>query len=133
MLNKIMLIGNIGRDAEVKQLDNGASVANFSLATNEKWKDREGQTQERTEWHKIVLWGKAVEAIGQYLLKGKQVYVEGSTQTRKWKDREGNDRTTVEVRASQVRLLSGSGLSADLDSVVKDEPRSNITLDDVPF
>ena len=76
MLNKIMLIGNIGRDAEIKQLDGGASVANFSIATNEKWKDREGQTQERTEWHKIVLWGKAVEAIGQYLLKGKQVYVD---------------------------------------------------------
>jgi single-strand DNA-binding protein len=136
MLNKIMLIGNIGRDAEIRQTDGGASVANFSIATNEKWKDRDGELQERVEWHKVVLWGKAVEAIGQYLVKGKQVYVDGSIQTRKWKDRDGNDRTTVEVKANQVKLLSGGGLSADLGSVVeenKNESSSDITVDDIPF
>jgi|TARA_R110000824_G_scaffold21078_6_gene78891 single-strand DNA-binding protein len=135
MLNKVMLIGNIGRDAEIKQTEHGASVANFSIATNEKWKDKDGQPQERVEWHKIVLWGRAVEAIGQYLLKGKQVYVEGSVQTRKWKDREGNDKTTVEVKAHQVRLLGGVGSSSGLEPVEKNgrDDYSDITVNDIPF
>jgi len=113
MLNRVMLIGNIGSDAEVRQTDSGASVANFSIATNEKWKDKEGQLQERTEWHKVALWGKVVEAIAQYLVKGKQVYVEGSIQSKKWKDRDGNDRTSFGIKATQVKLFSGGGSPGD--------------------
>tara|TARA_R110000824_G_scaffold18243_11_gene72644 strand:+ start:556 stop:912 length:357 start_codon:yes stop_codon:yes gene_type:complete len=114
MLNKLMLIGHLGRDAEIKQTSTGTAVANFSIATTDKWKDKDGQRQERTEWHQIVLWGKAAEAVGPYLEKGKQVYVEGPIQTRKWTDKEGNERKTVEVKANLVRLLS-SGKPPEMD------------------
>jgi single-strand DNA-binding protein len=138
MMNKVMLIGYIGRDAEIKHTDNGSTVANFSIATSEKWKDRQGQDQERTEWHKVVLWGKVVEAVGQYLVKGKQVYVEGSIQSRKWQDRDGNDRTTVEVKAHQVRLLGGGGgaVVERQEVVGRGNPShqdSELSLADVPF
>jgi single-strand DNA-binding protein len=134
MMNKVMLIGHIGRDAEIKQIDNGSSVANFSIATNEKWKDREGQSQERTEWHRVVLWGKVVGAVGQYLLKGKQVYVEGSIQTRKWKDMNGNDKTTVEVKAHQVRLLGGGGGAVAVAGRDNQNQQDDaLTIADVPF
>ena len=137
-MNKVMLIGYIGRDAEIKHTDNGSSVANFSIATSEKWKDRQGQPQERTEWHRVVLWGKVVEAVGQYLVKGKQVYVEGSIQSRKWQDRDGNEKTTVEVKAHQVRLLGGGGgaVVERQEVVGRGNPShqdSELSLADVPF
>ena len=133
-----MLIGYIGRDAEIKHTDNGSSVANFSIATSEKWKDRQGQPQERTEWHRVVLWGKVVEAVGQYLVKGKQVYVEGSIQSRKWQDRDGKEKTTVEVKAHQVRLLGGGGgaVVERQEVVGRGNPShqdSELSLADVPF
>jgi single-strand DNA-binding protein len=104
-VNKVILIGNLGRDPEVKYTQSGTAVANLSVATNEVWTDKAGQKQERTEWHRVVVWGKQAQVISEHLAKGKQVYVEGSLQTRSWDDREGNKRTTTEVRAVRVLML----------------------------
>jgi single-strand DNA-binding protein len=104
-LNKVILIGNLGRDPEVRYTSGGQAVANFTLATNEAWTNKQGQREERTEWHRIVAWGALGERAGEYLKKGKQVYIEGRLQTRKWTDREGQERTTTEVVAQQLFLL----------------------------
>jgi single-strand DNA-binding protein len=104
-VNKVILIGNLGRDPEVKYTQNGTAVANLNVATNEVWTDKSGQKQERTEWHRVVVWGKQAQVLGEHLSKGKQVYVEGALQTRSWDDREGNKRYTTEVRAMRVLLL----------------------------
>lgn len=105
---KIVVVGNLGKDAEVRQAG-GSTVANFSVATSETWKDREGQKQERVEWHRVALWGKAADAIGSFLVKGKQVLVEGRLQTRKWQDRDGKDRYSTDINADRVVLLGGGG------------------------
>jgi len=105
MLNKVMLIGHLGRDAELKQTS-GDAVCTFSIATTEKWKDRNGEPQERTEWHRIVLWGKVAESLADYLVKGKMVYVEGKLETRQW-EKDGQKHYTTEVKAYQIRLLGG--------------------------
>lgn len=107
MVNKVIVVGNLGRDAELRYTPGGQAVASFSVAATEKWKDRNGQLQERTEWIRIVLWGKVAEALSEYLVKGKQVYLEGKLQTRKWTDRSGAERYTTEVRADVIRLLGG--------------------------
>jgi single-strand DNA-binding protein len=104
-LNKVILIGNLGRDPEVRYTQNGTAVANFTLATNDVWTDKAGGRQERTEWHRIVVWGKQAEIVREHLTKGKQVYVEGTLQTRQWDDREGNKRTTTEIKAARVLML----------------------------
>ncbi len=104
-VNKVILIGNLGRDPEVKYTQNGTAVANLNIATNEVWTDKAGQKQERTEWHRVVVWGKQAQVLSELLTKGKQVYVEGSLQTRSWDDREGNKRYTTEVRAVRVLLM----------------------------
>jgi single-strand DNA-binding protein len=104
-VNKVILIGNLGRDPEVRYTQGGAPVANFTLATNESWTDKSGSRQERTEWHRVVVWGKTAEIVREHLTKGKQVYVEGSLQTRQWDDKEGNKRSTTEVKALRVVLL----------------------------
>jgi single-strand DNA-binding protein len=104
-VNKVILIGNLGRDPEVKYTQNGTAVANLSVATNEVWTDKAGQKQERTEWHRVVVWGKQAQVLGEHLSKGKQVYVEGSLQTRSWDDRDGNKRYTTEVRAVRVLMM----------------------------
>ena len=104
-VNKVILIGNLGRDPEVKYTQNGTAVANLNIATNEVWTDKAGQKQERTEWHRVVVWGKQAQVLSELLAKGKQVYVEGSLQTRSWDDREGNKRYTTEVRAARVLLM----------------------------
>ncbi len=104
-VNKVILIGNLGRDPEVRHTQSGTAVANFTMATTEKWNDPSGERQERTEWHRIVVWGKQADIAGEYLRKGKQVYVEGSLQTRDWTDREGNKRYTTEVRAQRFQML----------------------------
>ena len=104
-LNKVILIGNLGRDPEVKYTQNGTAVANLSVATNEAWTDKAGEKQERTEWHRVVVWGKQAEICAQHLAKGKQVFVEGSLQTRSWDDRDGNKRYTTEIRAMRVLML----------------------------
>lgn len=105
-VNKVILIGNLGADPEVRHTSSGTPVANFRMATSESWTDKgDGSKQERTEWHRIVAWGKLGENVGQYLGKGSQCYVEGALQTRKWQDREGVDRYTTEVKAFVVTFL----------------------------
>ena len=141
-VNRVILVGNLGRDAELRYTGGGAAVASFSVATTETWKDKDGQKQEQTEWHRISLWGKPAEAVAQYLTKGKQVYVEGRLQTRKWQDKEGHDRYTTEVKADRVVLLGSSGgagrsQAADRDEMPHEQPaHASADMpdgDDVPF
>jgi single-strand DNA-binding protein len=106
-VNKVILVGNLGRDPEVRYTPGGQAVANFTVATNEAWTDKSGQKQERTEWHRIVVWGKQAELCGEYLSKGRQVYVEGRLQTREWTNKEGAKQYTTEVVANQVVFLAG--------------------------
>ena len=106
-VNKAIVIGNLGKDPEVRFTPGGQAVANFSIATNESWKDKNGQAQERTEWHRIVVWGKLAELCGEYLKKGRSAYVEGRLQTREWTDKEGKKNYTTEIIANQVVFLGG--------------------------
>jgi single-strand DNA-binding protein len=108
-LNRVMLIGNLGKDPEVRFTPGGQAVARFSLATSEVFNDREGQRQERTEWHNIVVWGKQAETCGQYLAKGRQVFIEGSIRNRSYDDKDGNKRYITEVNAQRVQFLGGRG------------------------
>ena len=108
-VNKVILVGNLGRDAELRYTPSGAAVAKFSLATTEMWNDKSGQRQERTEWHNIDLWGKQAETLSEYLVKGKQVYVEGRLQTDEYTDKEGVKRKSTKVRCDRVVLLGGGG------------------------
>lgn len=108
-VNKVILVGNLGRDAEVRYTPGGAAVARFSIATTEVWNDKSGQKQERTEWHNIDLWGKQAESLSEYLVKGKQVYVEGRLQTDEYTDKEGQKRKSTKVRCERVVLLGGGG------------------------
>jgi single-strand DNA-binding protein len=112
-VNKVILIGNLGKDPEVRFTPSGAAVANFNIATNESWTDKSGQKQERTEWHRIVVWGKLAELCGEYLKKGRQCYVEGRLQTREWTDKEGKKNYTTEVVAQTVQFLGGGPGRAD--------------------
>jgi len=106
-VNKVILVGNLGADPEVRFTPSGQAVANFRIATSENWTDKNGQKQERTEWHRIVVWGKLAELCGEYLAKGRQCYVEGRLQTREWTDKEGKKNYTTEVIANQVVFLGG--------------------------
>ena len=117
-VNKVILIGNLGSDPDIRYTAGGAAVANISLATAESWKDREsGEKQERTEWHRVVFFGRLAEIVGEYLRKGSQVYIEGRLQTRKWQDKEGTDRYTTEIVASDMQMRGGrGGGSANFDS-----------------
>ena len=108
-VNKVILIGNLGRDPELRYTKGGMAVANFTLATNERWRDKQGSSQERTEWHRIVVWDKQAENCAQYLQKGRSAYIEGRLQTREWEDKEGNKHRTTEVVAQQVTFLGGRG------------------------
>ena len=108
-LNKVLLIGNLGKDPEVRYTSSGKAVATFTLATSQQWKDQGGTDQERTEWHRIVAWGRLGEVCGEYLSKGRQVYIEGRIQSREWEDQEGNKRTTVEIVANDMIMLGGRG------------------------
>ena len=111
-LNKVTLIGNLGRDPEVRYTQGGSPVANLNIATNEVWNDKAGQKQERTEWHRVVVWGKQAEIARDYLTKGKQVYIEGSLQTRQWEDKDGQKRYTTEIRCQRFLMLGGRGEAA---------------------
>lgn len=106
-VNKAILVGNLGRDPELRYLPNGDAVANFSIATTETWKDKEGNKQEATEWHRISFFGRLAEVCGQYLKKGSAVYIEGSIRTRKWQDKEGQDRYTTEIKGERMQMLGG--------------------------
>ena len=108
-VNKAILIGNLGRDAEMRFTSGGTPVATVSLATTERFTDRDGQKKEDTQWHRIVIWGKTAESIHEYLTKGKQIYVEGRIQTKEWTDKEGQKVKTTEIRADKVVLLGGGG------------------------
>ena len=108
-VNKVIIVGNMGRDAEVRYTPGGAAVATLSLATTDVWNDKAGQRQEKTEWHRVVLWGKQAETLAEYLTKGRQIYVEGRLQTRQWDDKDGNKRYTTEIRSDRVVLLGGRG------------------------
>ena len=113
-VNKVILVGRLGADPEVKTVAGGNTVARLSVATSENWTDREGQKQERTEWHRIVVWGKLAELCGKYLAKGRQVYLEGRLQTRSWEDQQGQKKYTTEVVASTIQFLGGgAGQSAE--------------------
>jgi len=109
MLNKAILIGNLGADPETRYTQDGTCVCNIRLATTERFKDRNGEQQERTEWHRVVLWGRLGEIANQYLKKGSQVYIEGKIETRKWQDRDGQERYTTEIRANEMKMLGGGG------------------------
>ena len=104
-VNKAILVGNLGRDPELRTTPNGQSVVNFTLATSETWNDKSGERQERTEWHRIVAWGKTAEMCNQYLSKGRTVYIEGRIQTREWEDKDGAKRYTTEINASTVNFI----------------------------
>ena len=137
-VNKVILIGRLGRDPEVKFTAGGKPVARFSLATDESFKDRTGDQQRRTEWHNVVAWSKLAEICGEYLTKGKLVYIEGRLQTRQWEDREGKKRMTTEIIAREMRMLSAKG-EGERSSLVAEEPQvgshpvPEITDDDIPF
>jgi len=112
-VNKVMLIGHLGADPEVRYMPNGGAVANVTVATTESWKDKSsGEQQEKTEWHRVVFFARLAEIVGEYLKKGSQVYVEGRLQTRKWQDKSGVDRYTTEIVASEMQMLGGRGGAA---------------------
>ena len=136
-LNKAMIIGHLGRDPEMRHTQSGTAVANFSVATSERFTDKSGEKQERTEWHNIVAWGKLAEICERYLVKGKQVYLEGRLQTRKWEDKNGNDRYTTEIVANQMQMLGSGGQKEQNAGDQNNAPtQSNVgsdDVDDLPF
>ena len=141
-VNKVILVGNLGRDAELRYTPGGAAVATLNLATTEIWNEKAGQRQEKTEWHRVILWGKQAESLQEYLTKGKQIYIEGRLQTRQWDDKDGNKRYTTEIKADRVTLLGGGGggnRGGSMDrggsqmSGGDDAPMDPITEDDIPF
>ncbi len=132
MLNKTMLIGNLGADVETRFTKNQVAVANFRLATTERWKDSEGNQQEATEWHRVVAFGRLAEVCGEYLAKGSKVYVEGRLQTRKWEDNDGNNRYTTELIAREMKMLGGGDKTENVPVPPEDGNDPPIS-DDVPF
>lgn len=115
-VNKVILIGNVGKDPDVRYMPNGNAVANVTLATSESWKDKNsGETQERTEWHRVVFFRRLAEIVGEYVKKGSKIYVEGRLQTRKWQDQSGQDRYTTEIVADEMQMLDSKGSSAAFD------------------
>jgi single-strand DNA-binding protein len=138
----VILVGNLGRDAELRYTPGGAAVSTINMATTEVWNDKAGQKQEKTEWHRVILWGKSAESLTEYLTKGKQIYVEGRLQTRQWDDKDGNKRYTTEIRGDRVVLLgggSGRGASVsrgeDMGGAHAPAPDASepLTDDDIPF
>lgn len=148
-VNKVILVGNLGRDPEVRYSPSGAAIANVTIATTEGWKDKQtGEMQERTEWHRIVFFSRLAEIAGEYLRKGSQIYVEGRLQTRKWQDKDGQDRYTTEIVANEMQMLGGRGggssqasdSSAQFDQSQPSAPSSKPAAkefddfdDDIPF
>ncbi len=137
MVNKVILIGNLGRDPEMRATKSGVAVANLSLATNRRWKDRDGERQEQTEWHNVVCFGRQAEVAGQYLRKGRQVYVEGRIQTRSWEDTQtGETKYSTEVVADFFQMLGqrgGNGSAAPVPPAAAPEGGPEPEDDDIPF
>ena len=142
-VNKVILVGNLGKDPEIRYMPNGNAVANLTLATSESWKDKQtGDQQERTEWHRIVMFRRLAEIAGEYLKKGSQVYIEGKLQTRKWQDNSGNDRYTTEIVADEMQMLGsrggGSAGFAEQPASAKEPASATASAsqdfdDDIPF
>lgn len=150
-INKVILVGNLGADPETRYTANGAAVTNIRIATSESWRDKQsGEMQERTEWHRVVFFGRLAEIAGEYLSKGRQVYVEGSLRTRKWQGQDGQDRYTTEVVADEMQMLGGRGDDAGArsgggfrDNARRESPRqqsqqapepdNEFADDDIPF
>ena len=144
-VNKAILVGNLGRDAEMRFTAGGTPVATVSLATTERYNDRDGNKKEDTQWHRVVIWGKTAESLHEYLTKGKQIYVEGRIQTREWTDKEGKQARTTEIRADRVVLLGGGGAGGSRPasrggerSYESQEPVHDMAVDapsddDIPF
>ena len=150
-VNKVILVGNLGRDAELRYTPGGAAVSTLNMATTETWTDKGGQRQEKTEWHRVVFWGKVAESLTEYLTKGKQVYVEGRLETRQWNDKDGNKRYTTEIKGDKIVLLGGGGGGGgrgggmsrgggeesmgggQASSHGHDVPEQPLTDDDIPF
>jgi single-strand DNA-binding protein len=151
-VNKVILIGRVGRDPEVRYVSSGAPVATFSVATDESFKSRNGEQQQHTEWHKVVAWNKLAEICGEYLTKGKLVYIEGSIRSRQWEDQSGNKRTSYEIIARNMQMLgsradseragagasrpaasSSQGAEERYESGPEPSPDGEITDDDIPF
>ena len=151
-LNKVQIIGNLGRDPEVRHTNDGRAIANITVATSEKWKDQSGQQQEKTEWHRIVMFGPLAEVAEKYMKKGDSAYFEGKLQTRKWTDNQGQDRYTTEIvvdRGGQMQMLGGRGNSTNYDAPAdnfnQDKPHASASTkpaatasvdafdDDIPF
>jgi single-strand DNA-binding protein len=138
-VNKAILVGRLGRDPESRYTSGGQAVCNFTLATDETYRDRAGERQKRTEWHRIVLWGKLAEIAQQYLKKGMMVYIEGRIQTRQWDDRDGNKRTTTEIVANVMRMLTprGAEIPAEAEAAAPaeapEQPAPEVSDEDIPF
>lgn len=109
-INKVIIVGNLGQDPDTRYMPSGSAVTNITVATNESWKDKQtGEQKDRTEWHKVAMFGKLAEIAAEYLRKGSQVYIEGKLRTRKWQDKQGNDRYTTEIIADEMQMLGGRG------------------------
>lgn len=122
-VNKVILVGNLGQDPETRQTANGSAVTNITIATSERWKDKQtGQDQERTEWHRVIFFNKLAEIAGEYLTKGSQVYVEGQLRTRKWQDQSGQDRYTTEIVANEMQMLGSRGDSNSAQPARQQQP-----------
>ena len=150
MVNRVILVGHLGGDPEMRYTSSGTPVTNFSLATNERWNNQDGERQERTEWHKIVTWSKLAEISNQYLTKGQLVFIEGRIQTREWDDKDGNKRRTTEIVASEMRMMSPRssdgprqqeqeqkqepvGVAVEGGNGGEDKMDAGVTEDDIPF
>jgi len=139
VVNKVILVGNLGKDPEVRFTPSGRAVCKFPVATSEKWTDQQGQKQERTEWHNVVVWGKQAETCGQYLAKGRQVFVEGAIHTRSYDDKDGNKRYITEITARDVRFLGGggggarAGQDAGFSAPPGEDAPGGPEEDDIPF
>jgi len=131
-VNKVILMGNLGRDPEVRFMPNGDAVCNFSIATTDTWKDKAGERQEKTEWHNIVMYRRLAEIAGEYLKKGRPVYIEGRLQTRKWQTKEGQDRYTTEVIADSMQMLGGRDGAPAQESQPSSQPEARDEFDQTP-
>jgi single-strand DNA-binding protein len=136
-VNKVILVGNLGKDAELRYTPGGTAVATVRLATTDRYKDKDGQWQDQTEWHTVVIWGKTAESLAEYLRKGKQIYVEGRLQTRSWDDKEGKKRYATEVRTDRIVLLGSRvpGTEREEPAALPEAAREpvEVTDDDIPF
>ncbi len=140
-INKVIIVGNLGQEQETRYMPSGSAVTNFTVATNESWKDKQtGEQKDRTEWHRVAMFGRLAEVAAEYLRKGSQVYIEGKLRTRKWQDRDGKDRYTTEIIADEMQMLGGRGgggsapMSTDsAPASAPPQPPADDFDDDIPF